>query len=279
MAPGLDGLRDRRQHGGDAQQGEARPGQARVRVGHALGERAHRRMQRRHAPHHVEGDPADLQCAAAGHVRRVQQRPPVDRVRHEQGQDRGDHEPERGGAPPDAHGKTDPGRDQQQIHRRIRHRGELLKQVGLIVVPVGSDQEHPREGADADRDDQRVDQPRPVAARVLPADDQEQAEHEAGVDRQVEDVADRRVGQRGVEEALVVVGDDVADDEQLLSKGEQVPGAPVIRLVHPDRRDDQHRGRDPDQVEQPAGVAHGEIRRRRDHGSDRIQHPGVLPHG
>ncbi|MDP9298917.1 MAG: hypothetical protein M3O98_09670, partial [Actinomycetota bacterium] len=103
--------------------------------------------------------------------------------------------------------------------------------MGLVVVPVGRDQEHPREGADADRDDERVDQARPVAPRVLPADDQEQSQHEAGIDRQVEDVADRRVRQLGVEEAIVVVGDDVADDEQQLAQGEQVPGATVLRLV------------------------------------------------
>ena len=95
--------------------------------------------------------------------------------------------------------------------------------VDVGVVRDRAHQEDPRDDADADRDDQRVDEAFPVAARAAPADEQQDAGDQAGIDRQVRDVADRGERQLAAEELVVVVGDDVAGDEERLTEREQVP--------------------------------------------------------
>ena len=78
--------------------------------------------------------------------------------------------------------------------------------------------------ADADGDDQRVDHAVPVAAGTAPPDEQQDAGDQARIHRQVEDVADRRERQLRAEEPLVVVGDDVAGDEERLPSANRYHG-------------------------------------------------------
>ena len=105
-------------------------------------------------------------------------------------------------------------------------------------MDVRGDQEHPREQADADRQDRGIDQGRKIATRVPALDEQKHSGHQGRVDRQVEPVAEGREADVSVEQLRVAVGVEVAAEKEELAEDEQPPGRPGLRLVDQDAGDD-----------------------------------------
>ena len=114
--------------------------------------------------------------------------------------------------------------EHEDVHRGIGDRGDPAQQRQRVVVRVGGDQVDPQQRRERERDDQRVDQAAAVAVLVAFADQQQHAGDEEGVEGEVERVGDRGKRQAPAEEAFVVVGEDVAGDEQGLPDREQIPG-------------------------------------------------------
>ena len=224
---------------------------SRVRRRGLVREVPHRGVQRgrtpqiEHAPSRLEVPGLVVDGPCDGDVR-------VDGVGEEQGKGGRAHEVQRGSALARAHRQPDDGGQQDEVHERVGHPDELLQEGRGGVMGHRRHQEHPLHRADADRHDERVDDAVPVPARVALADQQEQAAHQARVDQEVGHVADRRVREIGAEEVVVVVRDDVPDDEERLTEGEQVPRGSGVRLPHADRDDDGDRRRERDQVEDPS---------------------------
>ena len=195
-----------------------------------LRDRRHRGVKRGGAPQQVVDDPPSVE-QIAGVVAAVEQNPAVDRVGGEHGDDRADHHVV-GGAPParaDRHPHGDP--EDQDVPQRVGDRNQLGPEVERVVVRVGRHQEDPRQQRQADRDDRRVDQARPVPSRVAAPDQQQQPRDGDRIDREIDGIGDRRERQRSAEERLVVVGEHVAGDEQRQAQRDQIPR-------HSGRRDD-----------------------------------------
>ena len=87
--------------------------------------------------------------------------------------------------------KTNGGSEQQDVAERIGDRDCVRKQREVLEVDVRRNQEDPGEQADADRQDQRIDQCGPIRARTSPSDENEQSGHEHRINEEVERVADR----------------------------------------------------------------------------------------
>jgi hypothetical protein len=198
-------------------------------------------VQRRGAPQDVERGPARFQDPCLPVDVALDRDVAVDEVRDEQRDGRPGHEVEGRGSPAAADREADDHRQQDQVHDGVAHRRELLEQTGARVAGKRRQEEDPRDGTDADRDDQRVDHAVPVTARVAQPDQPQDARDETWIDREVEDVADRRERQDRAEESLVVVRDDVAGHEEGLAQCEQVPGEPCLRLPDPDGDHDRDR--------------------------------------
>ena len=181
---------------------------------------------------------------------------------------------------PGAIASRDDHRQQHEVHERVAHADELLQRRRRRVVRDRTHEERPRDDAETDRDDQRVDEAFPVATRAAPPDEQQDAGDEAGVHREVEDVTDRRERQRGAEELLVVVGDDVAGDEERLAECEQVPRRLDRGLPHPHRLHDRDRRRQCDEVEDEALPEPGDeqVREERGFRSHQVEKPRPLLH-
>ena len=172
-----------------------------------------------------------------------------------------DREPDRGG-------------EQQHVAQRVGHRHALGEVGHAAQVDVRRDQEDPRQEADAERQDERVDQAGAVGDRVSAPDEQHEARHQRRVHGQVERVAGRR------ERHVRAVRVDVAQEEQELPDEEEHPCLAEPRLVKDDAEHDRHRGREPERVHHPAvagdrrhhGVEQGDERARR-----HVPAPGALP--
>src|SRR5262249_1697103 len=140
----------------------------------------------------------------------------IGRVSRKERHDAGGQEVEGGLALAASDGEAHGDRKEQHIHQRIGDRDQLDRYRERVVVGVGGHQEGPGEEPDDDRDDQRVDQAVTVATGVAAMDEYQDPRDQTGVDAEVEDVPDRRERDVGVEELRVVVGDDVARDEERL---------------------------------------------------------------
>ena len=199
-------------------------------LGGAFGERAYGGVQRRGAEQEVEGRPTALQIARLVVVRRRAARahPYIASVT-KSAMTAGEQEVERRVLLAAADGEPDRAGDEHQVHQRVADGHELLHGREGRVVRVRRDQEDPRQHADADADDQRVDGAVAVAARAAMTDQQQDAEEQTRVDRQVEDVADRRVRQLRAEEPIVVVRDDVAGHEERLGPARSATTAACTR--------------------------------------------------
>ena len=143
-------------------------------------------------------------------------------------------------------------------------------------MDVRRDQEHPREQAEPDRQDQRVDQRRAVGARIAPSDEKHEPRHQDRIDRQVQRVADRRKPDVGAEQLRIAVRVEVAAEEEELPRREEPPRRPRPRLVHPDPDDDRDHARQPERVDQRAASGerrHEEVQPRQGAGRDQIPRP------
>ena len=137
-------------------------------------------------------------------------------------------------------------------------------------MDVRRNQEDPREQADPDRQDQRVDQCGSIGLRVAPPDEHEQAGHEHGIDRQVETVAGGREADVRPEQQPIAVRVDVAAEEEELARREQPPRCARAWLVHSDPDDDcDHAGETEDVDQRSVALERGDEHvQRRQRGSD-----------
>ena len=213
-----------------------------------LGQRSHRGVQGGGAPQQVEELPSEVQPAPRPVVRAGDQDVGVLRVGQQQRHHAADQQVEGGRSVASADGEADDHPAQQQVAQRIGDRRRLLQQVQLGIGRVRRHQEDPRQHTDADRDDEGVDQRGAVAAGVPAAHQDDQSGDQHGIDGEVHRVADGRERRLGVEDALVVVRDDVAGHEQHEPDAEQVPGDGHSRPVEPDADEDRRCRRPTDDV-------------------------------
>ena len=194
------------------------------RSGAARSSSRHRRVQRRRAPQQVEADPADVEphLAVVG-AREGDQA--VGEVGREQGDDARDEQVERRPARARVHREPDGGREQQDVADRIGDRDQLGHRRELLVVQRRLDQRDPRDQREAERDDQRVDRTGAVALRVAPPHEDQQADHQRGVDEHVRRVAERRERHLGAGQPRIAVGVEVAQPEQQEPDREPAPRA------------------------------------------------------
>ena len=213
-----------------------------------LGERPHRRVERGGAPQQIEQPPAGVQSAPGPVVRAGDEDVGVLGVRQQQGHHAADQQVEGGGSAASPDRQPNDHAAEEQVAQRVGDRGQLLAQREVGVRGVRRHQEDPRQHADPDRDHEGVDQGRPVAAGVAAAHQDDQSGDEEWVDGEVQRVADRWERRLGVEDALVVVRDDVARDEQHEADAEQVPGDRHPGPVQSDADEDGHCRRATDDI-------------------------------
>ena len=129
-------------------------------------------------------------------------------------------------------------RDQEQhVHGRVRHRNEPRAFRPEVPVVVGIDEEHPLHERDAAEDDHGVEDRRAARLAAELAQQDEDAEREQRIPRQVEDIGDRRRRRLAVELDLVDGEDRVSGDLAEQPEREQVPGQPLAgRQVRAARR-------------------------------------------
>ncbi len=203
-------------------------------------------------------------------VRVLEQQIRVRRVGRQKADDARGQEVERGLPLARIDGEADRTGEKENIAQRVSHRHALGQDRHAAHVDVRRDQEHPREQCDTNCQDRPVERPGGIAAPVAAANEDDQARHEGGVDRDVEGVAERRERDVGVEQTRVAVGIDIAQEVEELPDGEEPPRRPRAWLVDLDPDDDRHRRGQPEQVDE--GPASGERRHRRvqqgQHGSD-----------
>ena len=144
------------------------------------------------------------------------------------------------------------GREEQDVAEWIRGRDGLLERCQPGEMDVRSDEKHPGEQRDADRDDQRVDHAGSVAARVAPPHEDEQPCHQSGIDREIDRVSERRELHLDAHELRIAVRVEVAGEEQELADDEEQPGDARFRPVQIDPHCDRDRRREPEQVDQRA---------------------------
>ena len=270
---GLDDPDCGRDEAGDGEQREPHAREPRAPVGRGLLERPHRGVKRRGAPQEVVRDPAHVQQDLVV-VRALEQHVVVDGVRDEQTHDARGEQEERRLAAAGVDREPDRRGEQQHVAQRVGHRHTLGEVGHAAEVDVRRDQEDPRQQADAERQDQRVDQAGAVGDRVSAPDEQHEAGHQRRVHRQVERVAGRR------ERHIRAVRVDVAQEEQELPDQEEHPCLPEPRLVKGDAEHDRHRGREPERIHHPAVAGNGRHHRveQGDEGAQRhVPAPGALP--
>ena len=119
-------------------------------------------------------------------------------------------------------------------------------------MDVRRDQEDPREQADSDRQDQRIDQRRSVTPRTSPPDEDEQACHQYRVHEEIERIADRRELDVDPKQLRIAVRVEIAAEEEELPRREQPPRRPGAGLVHPDAGDDREHPAQAEQIDQRA---------------------------
>ncbi len=209
--PDPDELRRER---GRAEQHEARSRKPDLLVPSAFRQPPHRSVERGRAPQQVERRPSRLEVAGLVVHLAGDRDVAVAEVGHEQRHGGGGHQVERTVPAAGADRQSDDDGQQDEVHERVRHADQPVDDPRGRVGGDRAHQVDPRDRPDADRDDQGVDETLAVPAGTAAADDQQDAEDEARVDGEVQHVADRGVRELGVEEALVVVGDHVARDEQ-----------------------------------------------------------------
>ncbi len=243
----LEGLEEADRRGdqaGAAQQRKPDPREPRAGVARLLLEHPHRGVQGGRAPEDVVHHPAEVVDQLSVVVGVLEDREVVRRVGRQQADDAPREEVERRRALAGVDREPDRGRKQKHVAERVGDRDALREPREPGEVDVGRDQEGPREQADADRQDQGVDQRGRIPARITPLDQHEQPGHEDRVDEQVERVSRRR--ERGVRVAVRV---DVAAEEEELADREEQPRRSCPRLVHPNARDDRHDSGETDGVE------------------------------
>ena len=142
------------------------------------------------------------------------------------------------------------GREEQDVTKWVGGRYSLLERCQPGEMDVRSDEKHPGEQGDADRDDQRVDNARSVAARVAPPHENEQPCHQSGIDGEIDRVSERRELHLDAHELRIAVGVEVAGEEQEVADDEEQPGDARFRPVKIDPHCDRDRRREPEQVDQ-----------------------------
>ncbi|MEP6811819.1 MAG: hypothetical protein ABI990_02390 [Actinomycetota bacterium] len=115
-------------------------------------------------------------------------------------------------------------------------------------------EEDPRQETHADRDDERVDEARPVSTAAALADQQEQPDDDRWEDDEVEGVRDRGERQLVPEKARIVVCQYVANDEEHLRSGEEKPWCTLRRAVDRDAGQNRRNGAQADHVEHRAAA-------------------------
>ena len=128
-------------------------------------------MESRGAPEEVIEDPACVVDELTVLVGALQEGVVVGRVGGEQADDAAHEEPERRRAPSAVDRKSDHGGEQEHVAQWVRDRDPLCE-PGSREVDVRGDQEDPREQADADRENQRVDQRGSIWTWIPPPDEQ-----------------------------------------------------------------------------------------------------------
>ena len=148
-------------------------------------------MKRGCSPQEVVGDPADVvdELVVVG-VR--EQRERVGGVDGEQRDDAGRKEVEGRRSLARVDRETDGRREEEDVAERIGGGDDLLGHREAGEMNVRGDEKNPREEADSDRENQRVDHAGAVALWVAPPDQEEQPGYECRVDRQIERVPERR---------------------------------------------------------------------------------------
>ena len=243
---------DDQRHGSGQQrtreQGEARDRQARQRAPLGLGDPSHRRCERSAGPDHVRPEPESVDRVASD-VRVVVQ--PVDLVGDDPERDAHEQEAIGGGATAGADEQLRQRDQEQHVHGRVRHRHEPRAFRPELPVVVGIDEEHPLHERDAAEDDHGVEDRRAARLAAELAQQDEDAECEQRIPRQVEDIGDRRRRRLAVELDLVDGEDRVAGDLAEQPEREQVPGQPIARWqVEPRAEVDRDHRRQPDRDEE-----------------------------
>ncbi len=233
LAKQLDRPHRLRDEGPGADEDQPAARHADLLVGRALGEVALRLVQRGRAPEEVEDAPPGLQIAGLVVHQALDGDVAVDEVGDEQ-RERGRREQVEGQAAatgPDD--QADDDREQDEVHERVAHAHELLREGRGGVLGRGGHEEDPRDDADADGDDERVDHALAVPAGVPAPDEHEDPGDQARVDGQVQDVADRGERELGPEQLVVVVGDHVARRRRTPVRARTGTTAPGPRASRP----------------------------------------------
>ena len=130
-----------------------------------------------------------------------------------------------------SYGEANGDRYENEVHERVRHGYEFLGKRQSRVDDIGRYQEYPREAADPNSDNQRVDQACSVTAGIAVADQENDPGDQERIDRQIEEVTDRRERRIGAKESGIVVGEQVAGHEEELPGGNQQPRQSMARSV------------------------------------------------
>ena len=239
-------------------------------------------MQRCRAPEHEVREPARVVDELVV-VRAREERVVVRAVRGEEADGAGDEQVERRAFRTCLDREANQRTEQQHVAERIRDRDELGEDRQPGQVEVRRDEEHPREQCEADREDQRVDDRRAVAAvGITAADEQHQAGEQRRIHGEVDGVPGGGEPDLPAEEIRIGVGVEVAGDVQPLAEQDQQPGEQCPRAMQPDARGDRDERRDPDHVDDD-GVAlerrHEEIRGRQKGQRDDVPGPERLAPG
>ena len=267
VAKGLDDA----DHGSDErrprQRDEPPTGEGRLTLGNRLAQPPHAGVERCRPPEQVVDQPPGVEQAALA-VPGVQLDEAVHRVGRQQAHDADPDEVE--ADRPVARADREPGGngEEHHVHQWIGDRDDPVEERQPVGVGVGLDDKHPDQQPQPDGDDRGVEQAGPVPPRRAGAEQQEQADDQERVDRQVEEVTDRRkVEVEGVVE-------DVADHERDLGGDEEHPRQGLSRAVPDDADDDRGRRRKPDQaVHEPVAAhsGHHEVPGRRDRSRAQVQ--------
>ena len=196
-------------------------------------------MKRCCPPQEVVGDPADVvnELVVVG-VRQEGKR--VCGVDGEQRDDARGEEVEGGHTLARVDSETDGRREEEDVAERIGGGDDFLGHRESREMNVRGDEKDPREEADSDRENERVDHACAVALWVTPLYQQEQAGDERRVDRQIDGVPQRWELDLCSGEPRIAVCVEVAGEEQELAEDEQQPGGPGLRTMQIDPDGDRN---------------------------------------
>ena len=253
-----------RNQAGPGEESEADWGQPRTRVQRGLFERAHGRMKRGCSPEEVVGDPADvvdeLVVVGVG-----EQRERVGGVDREQRDDAGRKEVEGRRSLAHVDRETDRRCEQKDVPQWVCGGDHLLGHRQAGEVNVRSNEEDPRQEADSDRQDPRVDHGGPVSLGVAPPDQEEEPGYERRVDGQIERISERRELDVGACQLRIAVRVEIAGEEEELADDEEQPRRAGPRPMEVDPHRDRDRGREAEEIDERTAGLEGrypEIRRR-----------------